>query len=60
MEIKMKNASNAMRAKQLLFKRGIRTYVSKKTGNNGCYYYIILFEKDYESAEEILRKEGLL
>ena len=44
MEITAKNAIDAMRLKQLLRDHGIRAHVSKRSGENGCYYYLNVSE----------------
>jgi hypothetical protein len=59
-EIKFKNSAYAMKARQLLNRAGFRTSVGKRSGEDGCYYYIYIPDKFYERVEEILEKEGLL
>ena len=54
MEITAKNAIDAMRLKQLLRDHGIRAHVSKRSGENGCYYYLNVSEKRYPRIVEIL------
>ena len=54
MEIKVKSATYAMQGKQLLQRSGIRAYVGKRSGEDGCFYYLNVAEKNLERATQIL------
>lgn len=56
MEIPMKNATEAIRMKRILRSEGIRAYVSKRSGEEGCFFLLIVSEKMYPDALNILEK----
>ncbi len=49
-----------MKGKQLLQQYGIRSYVGKRSGETGCYYYLNIAEKDLASARIVLRDGDIL
>ena len=54
MEIRVKSATYAMKGKQLLQRSGIRTYVGKRSGQDGCYYYLVVSDKNAQRALQAL------
>lgn len=60
MEFKIYSASDAMKGKQLLQRAGIRVFIGKKSGENGCYYYLKVADRSIADAKEILLKNGIL
>lgn len=56
MEIPMKNATEAIRIKRILRSEGIRAYVSKRSGENGCYFLLIVSDKVYPHVLNMLEK----
>ncbi len=60
MELPVKSATYAMKGKQLLQQYGIRSYVGKRSGETGCYYYLNIAERDLTAARLILRDGGVL
>lgn len=60
MELPVKSATYAMKGKQLLQQYGIRSYVGKRSGESGCYYYLNIAEKDLVSARRILEGENIM
>lgn len=59
MEIKVKGSTYAMKGKQVLNGAGIRAYVGKRNGDEGCYYYLNVSEKKVEEAYSILERNGI-
>ncbi len=60
MEFIAKSATYAMKGKQLLHQNGIRAYVGKRSGDNGCFYYLIVADKKKDAAKTILEDGGVL
>lgn len=60
MELPVKSATYAMKGKQLLQQYGIRSFVGKRSGESGCYYYLNIPEKDLQYARQLLRDDGVL
>lgn len=60
MEILVKSATYAIKGKQLLNRNGIRAYVGKRSGENGCYYYLSVHQKYDEKARALLGENGIL
>lgn len=60
MELPVKSATYAMKGKQLLHQYGIRSYVGKRSGESGCYYYLNIAEKDLAYARRILENENIM
>ncbi len=54
MEIRVKSATYAMQGKQLLQRSGIRAHVGKRSGEDGCFYYLNVAEKRADQATHIL------
>lgn len=54
MEIRVKSATYAMQGKQLLHRSGIRSHVGKRSGEDGCFYYLNVAEKHFDNAMHIL------
>ena len=59
-EIPVKSATYAMKGKQLLHRHSIRAHVGKGSGENGCYYYLIVNEKNTETAIQILQENQII
>lgn len=60
MEIYVKSATYAMKGKQLLQQYNIRSYVGKRSGENGCYYYLNVAEKNHPLARQVLQENEIL
>ncbi|MBQ7095460.1 MAG: hypothetical protein IJN80_03315 [Clostridia bacterium] len=60
MEFQFKNSTDAMRGKEILRTAGIRAFVGKRSGEDGCYYYLKISDRNREEAAELLDKHGLL
>ncbi len=60
MELPVKSATYAMKGKQLLNQYGIRSYVGKRSGDSGCYYYLNIAEKDLAYARQVLANENII
>ncbi len=60
MKIPMKNINEAMHAKNILNKAGLRINISKGSGPEGCYYYLQVPDRDYPAASIILFKHDIL
>ena len=60
MEIRVKSATYAMQGKQLLHRSGIRAHVGKRSGENGCFYYLSVAEKYAEKASHILEMAQII
>ena len=60
MEIPVKSATYAMKGKQLLHRNSIRAYVGKRSGEEGCFYYLNVREKDEEIAARILEENQII
>ena len=54
MEIRVKSATYAMKGKQLLQRSGIRSHVGKRSGENGCFYYLVVADKYADKAHQAL------
>ena len=50
----------AMKARDLLRKKGYKAKIERKTGENikGCGY-VVIFEGDIDTAEMLLKKSGI-
>ncbi len=59
-EIPVKSATYAMKGKQLLHQNAIRAYVGKRSGEEGCYYYLKINEKNEETAVQILQENQII
>ena len=53
MEFPANNATEAVRIKQWFRKNGIRAYVGKRSGESGCYFYVIVSERKYPQAKRL-------
>lgn len=60
MEFQLKNSTDAMKGKEILRSAGIRTLVGKRSGEDGCYYYLKISDRNEREAAELLDKHGLL
>ena len=60
MELPVKSATYAMKGKQLLLQNGIRSYVGKRSGEDGCYYYLNVSEKNLSAARSLLSDGEIL
>ena len=59
-EIPVKSATYDMKGKQLLHRHSIRAYVGKRSGEEGCYYYLNIKEKDKDAAIELLQENQII
>lgn len=59
-EILVKSATYAMKGKQLLQRHSIRSYVGKRNGAEGCYYYLKINEKNKEVAIQLLQENQII
>ena len=59
-EIPVKSATYAMKGKQLLHRNGIRGYVGKRSGEDGCYYYLNINDKNGVQAQELLEEHQII
>ncbi len=57
MEIPMKSATDAIRIKRTLRSKGIRASVSKRSGEEGCYYLLIVSDKKYPDVLRIINEQ---
>lgn len=55
MEIPVNGVVAAMKGKELLIREGIRASVGKRSGENGCYYYLKFNDRYFYKAESILK-----
>jgi carboxypeptidase C (cathepsin A) len=60
LEITVKSATYAMKGKQLLQQYNIRSHVGKRSGDNGCYYYLNVAEKHLSFALQVLQENQIL
>ncbi len=60
MELPVKSATYAMKGRQLLHLHGIRAYVGKRSGEDGCYYYLNVADKNLAVARQLLMNEEIL
>lgn len=60
MDIPVKGATYAMKARQILLREGIRGSVGKKSGRGGCSYYIKVPDRESERAWKLLRDQEII
>ncbi len=56
MEIPVKSATEAMRMKQLLRSHGIRAHVGKRSGEDGCFFYLTVSDKKHPDVLHLLER----
>ena len=59
MEIPVAGVVAAMKGKEILAKQGIRAVVGKKSGENGCYYYLKIADKQFYKVENLLKNTDI-
>ena len=60
MEFLMNNSTDAMKGKGILQAAGIRVYLGKRSGENGCYYYLKIADRNKSKVLDLLEQHGLL
>ena len=59
-EIPVKSATYAMKGKQILHRNSIRAYVGKRSGEDGCFYYLNVHEKNKDAVVRLLEENQII